>query len=436
MDQSIQPSEGGIVPPSLPVVPKRRWGKTILYTIGGLVLVAGFILTLPFTLTLIYKDGPPPDDSDLRLSVVNVPDNENAYFDLTKAWYEDPFSIKEAMRIMVDEEPWLWNENLWDEKAAEAEVAGNARALAVFAAAAAKPKFQDPVFADPKWYIHEIPPSSEISTVSAFYALYLARQGKDKEAMEAAFLPVRIVEKIENSQARASFLFQNGISMKRVGLGTARQILASSTLSNADLRQYVQELEQYEKNDDDLTLAFKVAYHQLTQIVEDPEVAPNVNYFFEPNKTKALFIGDKELVQRAYVTCDNKIIPLSGRPSWLEGHTTENSYGKNLSDTIISQFSIFAVENKCYEDMLVTVTKTMFAMKAYKNDMGQLPPTLDVLVPKYLSSVPLDPYGGKPLKYSQEKKLIYSIGSDMQDSGGNDSGNWLLRADQTFMINF
>lgn len=51
---------------------------------------------------------------------------------------------------------------------------------------------------------------------------------------------------------------------------------------------------------------------------------------------------------------------------------------------------------------------------------GQSPPSLDTLVPAYLTAVPLDPFDGKPLKYTQDADgyVIYSVDRDRADDGG------------------
>jgi hypothetical protein len=53
---------------------------------------------------------------------------------------------------------------------------------------------------------------------------------------------------------------------------------------------------------------------------------------------------------------------------------------------------------------------------------GQLPETLDELVPDFLPSVPIDPNGGKPLRYhpnSDGTYLLYSVGENGVDDGGD-----------------
>jgi len=68
------------------------------------------------------------------------------------------------------------------------------------------------------------------------------------------------------------------------------------------------------------------------------------------------------------------------------------------------------------------LTATFIAIRSYQAGQGGvLPPSLEALVPEYLDVVPRDPYDGQPLRYSAEKKIVYSVGGDGTDSGGSRS---------------
>jgi len=51
---------------------------------------------------------------------------------------------------------------------------------------------------------------------------------------------------------------------------------------------------------------------------------------------------------------------------------------------------------------------------------GELPGTLDALVPDYIDKIPSDDFDGEPMRYSAEKKIIYSVGEDLNDDGGGE----------------
>ena len=63
---------------------------------------------------------------------------------------------------------------------------------------------------------------------------------------------------------------------------------------------------------------------------------------------------------------------------------------------------------------------TDLAIRAYRLENGTAPNTLADLVPRYLAAVPGDPFGTGPLVYRPGSGggLLYSIGPDGQDNGG------------------
>jgi hypothetical protein len=63
------------------------------------------------------------------------------------------------------------------------------------------------------------------------------------------------------------------------------------------------------------------------------------------------------------------------------------------------------------------------AVRMYQIDHGRLPDTLGQLVPDYLAEVPQDPMGepGTRIRYVNDPNtpLLYSVGRDGRDDGGN-----------------
>jgi len=71
------------------------------------------------------------------------------------------------------------------------------------------------------------------------------------------------------------------------------------------------------------------------------------------------------------------------------------------------------------------------ALERYRRIHGQYPDSLDLLVPEFAEKLPHDLIGGQPLKYRRVpngKFLLYSVGWNEQDDGGNadkDKGDWI-----------
>ena len=97
--------------------------------------------------------------------------------------------------------------------------------------------------------------------------------------------------------------------------------------------------------------------------------------------------------------------------------------------------SLFAT--KCRENVGVSATRVILAMRRYQVDKRALPAKLDDLVPTYLDAVPLDDFDGRPLRYAPKKKVVYSVGPDLSDDGGRElSNDWAVPFDIVYPVGF
>lgn len=436
------------------------WKKIVVLLVGIVILVIVIIISIPSFLNLSAKDIPPINDADLLLKKVIVPDSENAYFDLIKL-DKIIYEPEGSSNIILD----MVSGKVWDEKIAEEIVSRNIQAFVIFAEAARKPKFQDPASSDPaNMTPNTVLPSMntwrKMARLSAIRAMHLFRQGKDKEAMDEALNSVKIGQKIQESQV---FLIEYlvAMAMKSVGLETLHKVVASSKLSSIEFINYAKELNAFYKNENGLINSFKGEYHigswtmdalvsgnkeVLKEIIgeeesENSEIAKKVknNYYFQPNKTKLLFAE----YARANIRSVNQLcgeikateIPRLAPTNPAKLYTEENAIGKILHDVAAASLTSVSTK-KCQEDLLVATTQTIIATKAFKKDTGKYPALLNELAPRYLASIPVDPFDGKPLKYSAAKKIVYSVGQDMKDSGGSIGDDWRQMSDPTFKLGF
>ncbi|MGB9743376.1 MAG: hypothetical protein ACPLW9_01535 [Minisyncoccales bacterium] len=442
---------------------KRKWKKIIFITVSILLIFGLFLFLLPEFLNLFAKDITPIDDSDLQLQKVFVSDKDNAYFDLIK--------IKDVIYMPKDKLPTILDMvagKTWDNQFAEEIISKNSEAFKYFSEAVLKPKYQNPTYADPEKIFNNYisSPSTilsvldQMSRLSAIQALYLAKQNKDEEALNEALNSVNIGQKIQDSQ---DYLLEyiTGTKMKERGLETMQKIISSSNLKSSELKKYAQELDKFYNNETGLITAFKIEYYiqsftvdsivrgvmkMLKSLFEDKEnqyyeIIKKIenNYYFQPNKTKLLFAEDARAnIKNVNQSCgeinintSKKLTPTNPIRLYIE----ENVVGKMLYDVLTTSLADI-IRKKCQEDLLVGATQAIIAIKAYKNDTGNYPNSLNELIPNYLSSIPKDPFDKKPLKYSLTKKIIYSVGEDVEDSGGSTGNDWRKMADPTFQINF
>ena len=112
-----------------------------------------------------------------------------------------------------------------------------------------------------------------------------------------------------------------------------------------------------------------------------------------------------------------------------------NAIGEILVDMLSPSWER-TLSKKCQENVTVSATQLLLALKCYQSRNGALPESLTALVPEYFSSVPFDDFDGKPLRYAREKKLIWSVGQDLIDSGGEAFDKGKKRLDLPFKIEF
>lgn len=92
--------------------------------------------------------------------------------------------------------------------------------------------------------------------------------------------------------------------------------------------------------------------------------------------------------------------------------------GRTLAGISLPNFERAFVK-RCYFDFQLEATRLRLAALEYKRDNKQLPPALAALVPEYITAVPADPFDGKPIRYDPARGLIWSVGIDLKDDGGD-----------------
>ncbi len=66
----------------------------------------------------------------------------------------------------------------------------------------------------------------------------------------------------------------------------------------------------------------------------------------------------------------------------------------------------------------IEATRITIACKRFELKYGKLPENLNQLVPEFLKEVPKDPFDCKTFRYDSQRKIVYSVGENLVDSGG------------------
>lgn len=133
---------------------------------------------------------------------------------------------------------------------------------------------------------------------------------------------------------------------------------------------------------------------------------------------------DKPLLERNNSRAEAAIAKIKSDQRWYSNNILGDQLTAQTADLLINIRRMTA-----RSQITAHAQYLLLALRLYEHDHGQLPPTLDALVPDYIPAVPEDPYDGKPLRYDPARRIVYSIGEDGVDSGGSSLPTYLHNED-------
>jgi hypothetical protein len=98
--------------------------------------------------------------------------------------------------------------------------------------------------------------------------------------------------------------------------------------------------------------------------------------------------------------------------------TSDNGYGRHFHGRAIQGGCGKLPRRLAQLRTSLAATRTILALREFRDTRGSLPATLDELVPSLLPRVPVDGLDGNRLHYSRAKAIVYSVGDDRKDVGG------------------
>ncbi len=197
-----------------------------------------------------------------------------------------------------------------------------------------------------------------------------------------------------------------------------------------------------------LQLAMRQEFQFLRSAIEgitnDSEYAYALQYYEAPSKVEVwlqrilLYVGLRETrtINQTYKAYSEVVrqadLPVSERrfdfADEIEIRASRRDWGSFINRNPYGHVLlalVYPAMEKVYDvvgrgEASASAARLSFGLQAYYLERGTLPETLDELVPDYLPELPLDPFDGKPLRYSKERKIIYSVGNDFEDQGGSE----------------
>ena len=405
-----------MTPPAKPRRRRRLW-----------ILLGLAVLAFAGLAWFLLADEAPRDDSDLRIPRVAVPDAENGYL-LVKMEEKDVYWPEEEPATMLSGDTWH------PELAAEI-LRKNAEALKRLDSALSLPGFQceeidrfdepSPGHACGAW--------RQLAEVQQLRAWSLFHDGKEEDALEQALRLVKFGFRIE-STALNSLHMHVGLAIERTGLILLHRLGRRCSTAFAHLPRLAESMERLRSKASILAGAlradYRVNFHFIgvfasgeVELVSGPGFSRELvrRVILKPRRTCSrmaeaarLLIEDASVIDHP----ENRLrtrIEAFVQCSWWD--LSRNWFGQRIFEMLyVNEKTLGA----CLEvNTLLSLTQAQLALTAFQAEKGALLETLDELVPRYLERVPVDPFGGKPIRYSREKRVVYSVGSDYIDSGGS-----------------
>jgi len=396
---------------------------------GALIILGG----LGFALWQSFSDGPRPDVSDLEPKRVAIPDVQNGFLVLI------------GIRSLVQDvnsypvESWVRQREKWDQTKVDALLAKNQPGLALLEKSLAKPGFQWEKI-DPPYQDETCPPLYRLATLKALSAMNRWKHGEKTQAIEEDLQVFEVGKRLETGGGRL-YHFLTGINIENLALSSICWFTHEAT---ADQRTEMESISARLDVDHTATLCDTMRSDFAFQAETTTKIASGKMTFrdiyggkplprfqkeilVQPHTTITMFAeAARQVIHDAPLTYDKiekepgAIKKFRRMSSEYEVFLSPNAGGRYLfSDDYGYDLYPSWVSKKYLVIAEVEMTRVLIAIRLYWLDHGKLPATLNDLAPGYLKSVPLDPYDGKPLRYSPTNKIIYSVGRDLMDKGGD-----------------
>jgi hypothetical protein len=123
----------------------------------------------------------------------------------------------------------------------------------------------------------------------------------------------------------------------------------------------------------------------------------------------------EDKLQKLFTTTNDEETVWFSDPKEMDMHYMLSSSARGLTAVFGKVMRVEAAKQ---------ITVTAIALKRYQLKHGNYPADLNSLVPGFISTVPLDPVDGQPLRYRPNADgtfLLYSVGENGVDDGGNSS---------------
>ena len=372
----------------------------------------------------------PVQNQELQLVRASIPRGVNGYDLLEAATNHIWWPQKQGSQIYD-----LAKDTNWDDVLAGTVLASNREALAGWDAAVKLPDFQIPEISSLNDMLPYLPGWKQMAQLAEVRENALLHNGQDKEAFDQILNHVRLGRRMQNSRG-VLIVYLVGTAVHNMGLNQLQHWAGKTHLTAEQLKGYILQLKP-QPGEAATAFANAIRVEHQMQIntlaaMRDGSMTNSVSGGYNPrlwsvwplfsfSQTKALFAqGALKLVKAAPNPYgEANIAELESRPRLASMALSGNWTGQILYYMMMPALAN-SLERKSRNDVQLQATRTILALRACQLTHGKLPADLNALVPEFLEALPVDDFDGKPLRYTPEKKIVYSVGKNLKDDGGDD----------------
>jgi hypothetical protein len=398
------------------------------------LLVLVYLLIVVRSLTPVTAN-----DTDLYISSYvgpvqpdSAPAQANAVEQLQSISEELWWPNSEVPRIQSD----LLSATNWDATFADQMLQKNEAALAIWAKAESASEFMLPEtkLGDDLSFLRDW---KTISRLLIIKEKFLCHAGQNKEAFDTMIRHFRFGQRVADSHG-PFIVYLVGLAISHQALDTIRQSLTATNLVPDDLNGFIRRLDSETKNGGEVyantvkseyqaDMRMLNALHKGELVVPDVQNSaikprwwwPTCNY----SETKALFADySSSLLKNATNHFDQFKAPAIAINRDLASLILSGNIAGRVMYAMLTPATTGIFEKKCNADVQIQATRTLMALRSYQLAHGRLPDDLAALAPEFLNQVPVDDFNGQPLHYSVTNKIVYSVGKNLKDDGGDDRG--------------
>jgi hypothetical protein len=418
---------------------------------GILSWLSVFVLALIAATIWVSHDIPAVEDHGLGTEPAVLAADKNAsplLMDTTNVWVKPPGWVQE----------WTLAGTNWDAAGASNLVAANAAFFARMDQALARESFQSPIrkkFADLMPWVH---PYRDMGRLLKVKSEWHRRRGEMAPAVDSAVKLVLLGHLIQSGSG-SLIEFLVGDAVQNMGLD---QVLAVGLVldSPESVRVLGKLLDSYRDDSAGLESALRGEYRMesealdllargdltLMEMAAESDAPPLslksgawmprwlrqglIRLMLHPNRTKQRFADyEAEMIWGCSAPLQKAFGPIAAK---RRAHAREFEAGgvarlmhRNPAGLILLEFMLPAkdvVREKVAEaECKAGGVRLVLALRAYELEKSAWPDKLEALVPDYLPALPRDPYDGAPsFRYAPSKRLVYAVGPDFKDDGGEE----------------